>query len=869
MEEKFSDPLDVEAPIDIDIKLEEEFADPLSPAPPFIPDDPFIEETFSDPLAVEAPFITDDFFVEESFSDPLGVLAPEIIPEFDFDISFSDPLDTEPPPVVSPTHKDAFIEFQDQILPLQSNPNSSSWDRRNTVYCNSVASISAPSLSDWGENTFKSRLAHDYDGETSPLEASEQYGTSFDYDYVTNKENVLPVQALQPIIKPRKESMINLEKPWKGGFAPRSPTHRDAILSSQRRSSLFYDSDPSKLLDFHSKKMEILHTFPRETQKVDLPVARRVTSKLRPTGNESSFFGNLLPDFFKPFSKHNRKLSFPDDIKSDKNKVIQVSLEDSVPYSVNIGGCTSAEEISKTIFSTLLLDNESHRYHIEEILADGTTRLVSSRQLLVLCSKTDSRGLVRFMLRKLRKAKEPPRPSIPNSPSEVSAPPVPKVSEEVTLPSWAQMWGERPSTEIISSNLEEFFPGYDVDSPILDQSPETPFETLGRKKSIRMVVEENQHRLSSCLSRRSTKLWGSRITQLKDESVSESLNQENPDIPEELRNLQAATQIKWIKGKGIGKGSFGRVFHALNAATGEMLAVKEIDLPSPKKPGSNPGPNIGRKRGDMIKELYREIELLKDLDHDNIVQYLGFEASSGCINIFLEYVSGGSIASVLLRTGPFDELYAASLIRQTVKGLAYLHSCNILHRDIKAANVLINHEGVCKISDFGISKRNDYARAYRYNSRMSFKGSVFWMAPEVVIDHGYSAKVDIWSLGCLLIEMLTGTRPWKELNELAAVYRLGKSTSESAPPIPSGISPEAESFLGQCFIIEPESRPTAEQILEHEYFRNSSRRSSKLKSSIITVEQEIKPTAHTILPDPLQPNPIPTDEDALEQDESV
>ncbi|KAJ9079237.1 hypothetical protein DSO57_1037501 [Entomophthora muscae] len=122
MEEKFPDPLDVEAPIDIDIELEEEFADPLSPAPPFIPDHPFIEETFSDPLAVEAPFITDDFFVEESFSDPLGVLAPEIIPEFDFDISFSDPLDTEPPPVVSPTHKDALIEFQDQILPLQSNP---------------------------------------------------------------------------------------------------------------------------------------------------------------------------------------------------------------------------------------------------------------------------------------------------------------------------------------------------------------------------------------------------------------------------------------------------------------------------------------------------------------------------------------------------------------------------------------------------------------------------------------------------------------------------------------------------------------------------------------------------------------------------
>lgn len=144
--------------------------------------------------------------------------------------------------------------------------------------------------------------------------------------------------------------------------------------------------------------------------------------------------------------------------------------------------------------------------------------------------------------------------------------------------------------------------------------------------------------------------------------------------------MSVATQIKWIKGRGIGKGSFGRVFHALNAATGEMLAVKVIDLPPAKKLGPSAGANMGRKRGDMIKELYREIELLKDLDHDNIVQYLGFKASSESINIFLEYVSGGSIASVLMRTGPFDELYAATLIRQTVRGLAYLHSCNILHR---------------------------------------------------------------------------------------------------------------------------------------------------------------------------------------------
>lgn len=125
-------------------------------------------------------------------------------------------------------------------------------------------------------------------------------------------------------------------------------------------------------------------------------------------------------------------------------------------------------------------------------------------------------------------------------------------------------------------------------------------------------------------------------------------------------------------------------------------------------------------------------------------------------------------------------------------------------------------DGICKISDFGLSKKNDYDEAYDQNSRMSLSGSIYWMAPEVVKNDPYSAKVDIWSLGCTVLEMLTGQRPWMSLNEYAALYnvsflllciiyfllniflQLGKS---NCPTIPENISDCARDFMKQCFIM--------------------------------------------------------------------
>lgn len=136
--------------------------------------------------------------------------------------------------------------------------------------------------------------------------------------------------------------------------------------------------------------------------------------------------------------------------------------------------------------------------------------------------------------------------------------------------------------------------------------------------------------------------------------------------------------MQWIRGELIGKGSFGRVYHALNVEAGEWIAVKQVDLPVTKADYANP------QLLETKDSLFREIKLLQDLESDNVVQYLGYnvDIDEGHINIFLEYVPGGSIASCLAKTGKFDEPLVQFFTRQILMGLAYLHKRNVLHRVI-------------------------------------------------------------------------------------------------------------------------------------------------------------------------------------------
>jgi mitogen-activated protein kinase kinase kinase len=295
--------------------------------------------------------------------------------------------------------------------------------------------------------------------------------------------------------------------------------------------------------------------------------------------------------------------------------------------------------------------------------------------------------------------------------------------------------------------------------------------------------------------------------------LSQALNEDGEDEDSELQSFLAGESwddSKWMKGALIGQGSFGSVYLALHAITGELLAVKQVEAPSP---GSN-NANDAKKKS-MIDALKREISLLRDLHHPNIVQYLGCSNSTEHLNIFLEYVPGGSVQTMLNSYGALREPLVRSFVRQIVTGLAYLHGRDIIHRDIKGANILVDNKGGIKISDFGISKKIEASNllngAGSNKNRPSLQGSVFWMAPEVVKQTSYTRKADIWSLGCLVVEMMTGTHPYPDCSQLQAIFKIGGA--KASPNIPEEASAEAKTFLSQTFELDHTKRPSAEELL--------------------------------------------------------
>jgi mitogen-activated protein kinase kinase kinase len=269
----------------------------------------------------------------------------------------------------------------------------------------------------------------------------------------------------------------------------------------------------------------------------------------------------------------------------------------------------------------------------------------------------------------------------------------------------------------------------------------------------------------------------------------------------------------WMKGDLIGEGSFGSVYLALHAITGELMAVKQVELPNVTK-----GTDGDKKQNAMITALKLEIDLLQGLHHPHIVQYLGTSSDEEHLNIFLEYVPGGSIAGMLKQYNTFQEPLVRNFTRQILEGLSYLHSRNIIHRDIKGANILVDNRGAVKISDFGVSKKTGFNGVNAApGTRTSLQGSVFWMAPEVVRQSGQSIKSDIWSVGCLIVEMFTGSRPFPSMTTLQTLFAVG--SNNETPSIPEVASDEAKGFLEMTFEVDHTKRPGADDLLKERFLQ--------------------------------------------------
>ncbi|PKA59968.1 Mitogen-activated protein kinase kinase kinase NPK1 [Apostasia shenzhenica] len=216
--------------------------------------------------------------------------------------------------------------------------------------------------------------------------------------------------------------------------------------------------------------------------------------------------------------------------------------------------------------------------------------------------------------------------------------------------------------------------------------------------------------------------------------------------------------------------------------------------------------------------IQQEIDLLKNLNHKNIVKYLGSLKTKTHLHIILEYVENGSLANIIKpnKFGPFPESLVAVYISQVLEGLVYLHEQGVIHRDIKGANILTTKEGLVKLADFGVATKLNEADLNTH----SVVGTPYWMAPEVIEMSGVCAASDIWSVGCTVIELLTCVPPYYDLQPMPALFRI---VQDPHPPLPEGLSADITDFLRQCFKKDSIQRPDAKTLLQHPWIQNSRR----------------------------------------------
>nr|CAG8511205.1 8855_t:CDS:10 [Entrophospora candida] len=463
-------------------------------------------------------------------------------------------------------------------------------------------------------------------------------------------------------------------------------------------------------------------------------------------------------------------------LESVKQRCIKVIGEDHQTKTIQIHDVNDAKSILAKILQKFNINDEVERYCLFTTLSD------TGAELEMICKSTDRPEREKLILRKKHQ---------PISREQFK--------QQLRDKKLTNFFGEKPP-KLISLNLTEYFPGHDSEE--LKRSARNSIRRASRISAASRVSRKSKA-ISRSFDDRSNTLTIPNSIFSDDSIIIEEASDEfagfddfdefeyEDEEAEDWTPDQDDEAPKWIKGSLIGMGSFGSVYLGLNAVTGELMAVKQVELPTGQSA------NEERKQA-MLDALQREIALLKDLHHENIVQYLGSQHDKMTLNIFLEYVPGGSVTTMINNYGPLKEKLIKSFVKQILQGLNYLHEKDIIHRDIKGANVLVDSRGKIKISDFGISKKvEDQFMEATSAHRPSLQGSVFWMAPEVVKQTAYTSKVDIWSLGCLIVEMFTGDHPFPEFNQMQAMFKIGSESC--APEIPPDLSNDAVDFLKKTF----------------------------------------------------------------------